>query len=95
MATDSKAKATVGKPEFRVTSLGDVVAVLNYLGSCGVLCTKCKMRFVRKQNNQWIHSCVPCTPKHGHHTDVKPESVMDQAMLKAVLDFAGVEVDSE
>jgi acyl-CoA synthetase (AMP-forming)/AMP-acid ligase II len=78
-------------PTLKVTSLGDVVAVLNYLGGCNVLCTKCKLKFVRKQNNQWQATCVPCTPKFGTFTDVKPESVMDRAMLKAVLEFAGIE----
>lgn len=78
-------------PKFKVAGLGDVVAVLNYLGACQVLCTKCKLKFVRKQNSQWQATCLGCTPKHGTFSDVKPESPMDRAMLKAVLEFAGIE----
>lgn len=89
MSTSDNSKADT--PKFVVQSLGDVVDIMNYLGSCNVLCKKCKLRFVRKVNEGWNSSCVPCTPKYGNFTDVKPESEVDRAMLKAVLVFAGVE----
>lgn len=73
---------------FRILSITDAVAVMEYLHRRQLLCDHCGVRLVTKFN-QFHRRCDGCVSPHGEYSKAKAPNDLEKCIVQALQDWTG------